>query len=70
MKHIKRCYGCDRLIMPWSETVDTEKVGVIHKRCIKKAILRCETYLYLKKWLKIQHDADIAVAKYLLGLKE
>ena len=70
MRGIKRCYGCGRLIMHWSETVDTEKVGVIHKRCIKKAVQRCESYLYLKKWLTIQHNVDKAVAKYLLGLKE
>ena len=70
MKHIKRCYGCGRFIMPWSETADTEKVGVIHKRCMKKAVQRCESYLYLKKWLAIQHNIDMAVAKDLLGLKE
>ena len=70
MLGLKRCYGCGRLIMPWSETLETEKVGVIHKRCLKKTIRRCTSYLCLKKWLKIQHDADIAVAKHLLGLKE
>lgn len=48
MKHIKRCYGCGRIIWLWQETIKTEKVGYVHKSrsCI------------LDAWYKLSEQKD------------
>ena len=69
MKHIKRCYGCGRLISPWSETFKTEKVGVIHKACLHDALNKYEGDVWLRKWTETRSKRDIIKAKELLGLK-
>lgn len=39
MKHIIRCYGCGRIIWPWSDIVKTKRVGSIHKDCLIAACM-------------------------------
>ena len=69
MKYIKRCYGCGRLIWPWSETYSTEKVGVTHKGCVEAALDKYEYDELYRKWVEASSKATLGKAMVLLGLK-
>ena len=69
MKLIKRCYGCGWPIMPWSETLETEKVGVIHKACLHEVLIKYESDKELHIYVEMAARRDALRAKDLLGLK-
>ena len=69
MLGLKRCYGCGRLIMSWSETVDTEKVGVIHKACVHEALVKYEKDEEWRWYKERVTKRDALRAKEILGLK-
>ena len=69
MKHIKKCYGCGSRIMPWSEILETEKVGVIHKACLLKALSKYESASFLRSWYEAKIKRNTIRAKEVLGLK-
>ena len=69
MKHIKRCYGCGSLILPWSETLETEKVGIIHKACLQNALSKYVSDSFLRSWYEAKLKRDTIRAKEILGLK-
>ena len=59
MKLIKRCYGCDKVMWPWQDTVRTRLVGKIHRVCAFNAHIR---YQIRKEFLAFnQHFEEKAL---------
>ena len=64
MKHIKRCYGCGKLIWPWQNTIYSKYVNAIHKKCLISAYSR---YVLIAKKTYLEYMKD---ACETLGVEE
>ena len=66
---MKRCYGCDKLIWPWSRVLKTKQVGVIHAECV----LSVSTKIFREEcsiWSQKLYLHLLEKAKKELGVEE